>query len=127
MLASKSKHLYTSSFHRHDTSSEMSLTKPGGALFQLPCEIRDEIYSYCFNQVYLVFWSYHEPDGHDKPSISGRALFRISKVISFDAKDSLFSKAGSKATLFKYDIGFGPKKTCSTPPRKEATDRMKNV
>ncbi|CAF9909878.1 MAG: hypothetical protein ALECFALPRED_006098 [Alectoria fallacina] len=115
----------------------MSAIRSGGALLQLPREIRDEIYSHYFSKIYLVCWSYYDPQNsdsvdyesqnHDGHILADLAILQVSKVISSDAKQYLFSNAASTATAFKYVIDFHPWKTFSIPPTKEATDRMRNI
>ena len=104
----------------------MSIIKTGGSLFQLPQEVRDEIYSHYFNKEYLVFWSYCDYEDFDVILID-LAILRTSHAISADAKNSLFSRAVSESTSFIYDFGFDPVAQRSTPPTKEATTRMMNV
>ena len=106
----------------------MSTRKTGGALFQLPQEVRDEIYSHYFNKEYFVFWCYSELED-SKITIADLAILRISNAISSDAMNSLFSRAASKAITFIYDFKFNPNPIAelSTPPIKEATKRMMNV
>ncbi len=104
----------------------MSTIKTGGALLQLPQEVRDEIYSHYFNKEYFVFWCYSELED-SKVTIADLAILRTSNAISSDAMNSLFSRAASKAITFIYDFKFNPIAELSTPPTKEATKRMMNV
>lgn len=104
----------------------MSATKLGGALFQLPQEVRDEIYSHYFNKKYLVYWCNCDPEDCDV-ILADLAILRTSNAISSEAMNSLFFGAPSKATRFIYDIDFDPVAEMSTPPTKEATNRMMNV
>lgn len=101
----------------------MSTTRSGSTLLQLPQEIRDEIYSHYFNKRYLVFWCYCDPDVIP----ADLAILRTSHAISSEAMKSLFFGAPSKAITFLYDFEFDPDAEMSTPPTKEATNRMMNV
>ena len=104
----------------------MSASESGSALLQLPRELRDEIYSHYFDETYLAFWTYDDDSPFDKFAAADLAILRVSKAVSSDAKHILFSRAASKATTFKYYINLNaPMDT--TPPIKEATDRMMNV
>ena len=105
----------------------MSTIKTGGALLQLPQEVRDEIYSHYFNKEYLVFWCYYDSQDSNVIILADLAIFRTSNAISSDAMNSLFSKAASKVTTFIYDFSFDRVTEMSTPPTKEATKRMMNV
>ena len=112
----------------------MSANKSYGALFRLPREIRDEIYSHYFDKIYVVFWSYYKYTSYQRSvqkDYSGKladlAILRISQSISSDATNILYSKAASKATTFKYDFRLNPRWIHSLPPTKQATDRMTNV
>ena len=114
----------------------MSAEESSCALLQLPREVRDEIYSYCFHRTYNVFWSYcHNEYGEihllkhsfdNKPVIANLSILRTSTALSSDAKNFLFCRAASKATTFRYHIDFNYRQF-SPPPIKEATDRMMNV
>lgn len=104
----------------------MSTTNPGGTLFRLPQEIRDEIYSHYFNKEYTVFWCYCDPGDYEF-NLADLAILRTSKPTSSDAKNFLFSKAASRQTTFFYDLDLDPIAKTSTPPTKEATKRMMNV
>ena len=100
--------------------------KPGGTLFQLPQEVRDEIYRHYFNKEYRVFWCYYNIEDCNI-ILADLAILRTSKTISSDATNSLFSRAASKAIMFTYDFDLDPIAKMSTPPTKEATERMMNV
>lgn len=113
----------------------MSAVESDCALLRLPREIRDEIYSYCFDRTYKVFWTYYDnrhPDGsifnrnQNEPVIADLSILRTSTALSSDAKYFLFCRAASKATTFEYHIDFNYRRFCP-PPVKEATDRMMNV
>lgn len=115
----------------------MSVIRPGGSFLQLPREIRDEIYSHYFSKIYRVYWTYSgsvdsdsvdsDSQDHDELIPADLAILQVSKVISSDAKQYLFSNAASRATTFKYVMDFHPHNTFSTPPTKEDTDRMRNL
>ena len=131
------------------TQTNMSIDKLGGALLQLPQEIRDEIYGHYFNRSYLVLWPLPDADGNkstcitvdgrnysreadeehgsDKRDSADLALLRTCKSIHSDAKNFLYSKARSKATTFKYIIEHVSAAMYQAPPPREATDRMMNV
>lgn len=113
----------------------MSAIGSSCALLQLPREVRDEIYSYCFDRTYNVFWSYcynvygeRHILNHFKnmPVIADLSILRTSTALSSDAKNFLFCRAASQATTFRYHIDFNYRQF-SPPPVKEATDRMMNV
>lgn len=113
----------------------MSIIKSGCPLLQLPCELRDEIYSYCFDRTYKVFWPcYDDEYGRrdrlscfaKKPVIADLSILRTSTALSVDAKNFLFCRGASKATTFLYYINFSYQRS-SPPPVKEATDRMMKV
>ncbi|CAD6568558.1 MAG: hypothetical protein ASARMPRED_001860 [Alectoria sarmentosa] len=102
----------------------MSAIRPGGSFLQLPREIRDEIYSHYFSKIYRVYYDPEDPDEH---ILADLAILQVSKAISSEAKQYLFSNAASTATTFKYVIDSDPHNTFSTLPTKEVTDRMRNL
>lgn len=110
----------------HQPAVIMSTTKPGGALLQLPREIRDEVCSHYFNENYLVFWCYLYLEDCNV-NLADLAILRTSKVTSSEAIDFLFFRTTSKAITFIYHLEFDPVAKWSTPPTKAATDRMMNV
>ena len=60
-------------------------------------------------------------------NLADLAILRTCKRINSDAQSFLYSKAGSKATTFKYIIEHDSGAMYKTPPTREATDRMMNV
>ena len=105
----------------------MSTIRPDSALLQLPQELRDEIYSHYFNNSYLVFWCYYDPEHYSNVILADLAVLRASNAINSEAMKSLFFGAPSKAFTFIYDFELDPYAEMSTPPTKEATNRMMNV
>ena len=137
--------------------TNMSADKAGNSLLQLPQEIKNEIYSHYFNKSYLVLWSLLDADSNKSifwttnrrifseeeekeqdfesrslfPDVSDSktrdladfAILRTCKSINSDAQDILYSTA----TTFIYVMCFGCCATYTTPPAREATDRMMNV
>ena len=116
-----------------NTMTNMSDKKAGGAFLQLPKEVRDEIYGHYFNKSYRVLWSLCEEDGNrslfrnvpdsETGDLADFAILRTCKGISSDAQDILYSKA----TTFIYVMRFDSGAIYTTPPAREATDRMMNV
>lgn len=104
----------------------MSTIKPGGALVQLPRELRDKVYGHCLNKSYVVFWCYYGRRDFTHPIVD-LAIFRVSKAISSEAKQVIFSRAASEATTFVFNIAFYLNMSFSTPPNKDATDAMMNI
>lgn len=108
----------------------MSAVESSCTLFRLPRELRDEIYSYCFERAYKVFWPNFDDEPlnrfRDKPVLADLSILRTSTALSSDAKNFLFCRGASKATTFRYHIDF-TLRPFSPPPVKEATDRMMNV
>ena len=135
----------------------MSAEQAGRSLLQLPQEIRDEIYGHCFNKTYLVLWTEYDvqdnkstcrtnldrifsgEEGEDRDfepqslfrdvsdfntrDLADFAILRTCKNINSDARDILYSRA----TTFIYGMGLGTCAIYTTPPAREATDRMMNV
>ena len=113
--------------------TNMRAKKIDGALLQLPQEVRDEIYGHYFNKSYLVLWSLHDADDNESlfrnvPNSKDRdladlAILRTCKSINSDAENILYSKG----TTFIYSMRFDYHALNTTPPVREATDRMMNV
>ena len=113
--------------------TNMSADKAGNSLLQLPKEIKDEIYGHYFSKSYLVLWSLPEVDGNkslfrnvpdsNKRDLADFAILRTCKSINLDAQDILYSRA----TTFIYSMRFDYQPLHTTPPVREATDRMMNV
>ena len=137
--------------------ANMRAEKAGNSLLQLPQEIRNKIYNHYFNQSYTVFWSVpdvadNEPtcsttygrnsseEEAEKQKLEPQSLFRdltdsdwrapadfailrTCKRINSDAENILYSEA----TTFIYRMRFDYRTLNTTPPAREATDRMTNV
>ena len=105
----------------------MSVVQPGGALFQLPRETRDEIYRHCLSKSYLVFRNFCESSywGKRKPADFG--ILRSSKAISTEVQASLFCRAASTSFLYSIEFDHRYMQTVAFPHIKEATERMMNV
>ena len=122
--------------------TNMSADKAGNSLLQLPQEIKNEIYSHYFDKSYLVLWSSLSAADNDSTfwedepqspfrdvldsntrGLADFAILRTCKSINSDAQDILYSRA----TTFIYSMRFDYEALHTTPPVREATDRMMNV
>lgn len=104
--------------------------KQGGMLFNLPRELRDEIYRYLVKGTYLVGG---QPDGKSKDTHSEEKyletvenglyldVLRVSKVISDEAMAVLYSES-----TFRIDVHFKNDKAM-LPLERESVDRMMNI
>ena len=78
--------------------STMNISKPGGTLFKVPREIRDNIYGFTFSDRYIVygkaFWNYDSIHDEECPSRVpvNLSLLRLSKPIREEALQTLFTR-----------------------------------
>ncbi|CAD6568542.1 MAG: hypothetical protein ASARMPRED_001855 [Alectoria sarmentosa] len=104
--------------------------KQGGMLFNLPRELRDEIYRYLVQGTYLVGG---QPDRKSKDTHSEERylktvenslyldVLRVSKVISDEAMAVLYSES-----IFRIDVHF-KNDNAMLPLERESVDRMMNI